>query len=360
VHTTSLQRQDFGSFAEARSVTSNQTPPQSEPPALRITRQNADEILAEREEAGQALLESSEAVAGGTSQASWGVNFVQWCRVTQDALRHIYTTKEVYEEFRRKTSRIRRKAHQSDDKTFANQCEAVSKGVGLLTALRAGLAYVDDPAESTGADAAEARTFSRRVFVVHGRNEGLRDRVALRLERLDFDTVILEDKPSEGLRTLREKIEKYADVGFAVVITSPDDYGRGPDDNDWPSEPDRARQNVLFELGYFAGRLGRDRVVLLHDERVAFPSDLGGVAYVGLDAGGAWKLKLAKERKRPSTTSTSTASEPSAARFAASQQGKQLQFLGGPARGSNSRRPAERFPASPPGCSGRNSASCAA
>ena len=59
----------------------------------------------------------------------------------------------------------------------------------------------------------------------------------------------------------------------------------------------RARQNVVFELGYFIGRLGRNRVCALYAEGVEIPSDYSGVVYTKLDASGAWRLELAKELK---------------------------------------------------------------
>jgi predicted nucleotide-binding protein len=57
----------------------------------------------------------------------------------------------------------------------------------------------------------------------------------------------------------------------------------------------RARQNVIMELGYFIGRLGRVRVCALHKGGVELPSDYQGVLYIEMDPAGAWKAKLAQE-----------------------------------------------------------------
>jgi hypothetical protein len=57
----------------------------------------------------------------------------------------------------------------------------------------------------------------------------------------------------------------------------------------------RARQNVLLELGYFVGRLGRSRVRALMRGDMEVPSDFGGVVYEPFDAGGAWKQALSRE-----------------------------------------------------------------
>lgn len=59
----------------------------------------------------------------------------------------------------------------------------------------------------------------------------------------------------------------------------------------------RARQNVILELGYFFGKLGRPRVCAVYVEGVELPSDIHGVLYVPFDAAEGWRLKLAQEIK---------------------------------------------------------------
>lgn len=131
---------------------------------------------------------------------------------------------------------------------------------------------------------------ARKVFIVHGHDEGARESVARFLEQLKFDPIILHEQANQG-RTIIEKIEAHGDVGFAVILLTPDDVGsvRGGD-----LQP-RARQNVLLELGYFVGRLGRSRVCALKRGDVEVPSDFGGVVYEPFDAGGAWKQALSRE-----------------------------------------------------------------
>lgn len=51
----------------------------------------------------------------------------------------------------------------------------------------------------------------------------------------------------------------------------------------------------LFELGFFVGRLGRDRVALLVEPGVEIFSDFHGVVHHELKQGGGWELGLAKE-----------------------------------------------------------------
>jgi predicted nucleotide-binding protein len=134
-----------------------------------------------------------------------------------------------------------------------------------------------------------------RIFLVHGHDEAVIQTVARFLERLDQEVIILREQPNSG-RTIIEKFEDYADVGFAVVILTGDDRG-GTKDAKADDQKPRARQNVILELGYFLGRLGRDRVCVLYQEGVEIPSDYSGVLYTPLDKAGAWRLDLAKELK---------------------------------------------------------------
>jgi predicted nucleotide-binding protein len=108
--------------------------------------------------------------------------------------------------------------------------------------------------------------------------------------------VILHDQASEG-RTVIEKFEDHAgEATFAVVVLTADDLGKLAGDEESPLDR-RARQNVVFELGFFVGALGRNRVAILYEEGVTLPSDIDGLVYIPLDAQGAWKLPLARELK---------------------------------------------------------------
>jgi Predicted nucleotide-binding protein containing TIR-like domain len=85
----------------------------------------------------------------------------------------------------------------------------------------------------------------RKAFVVHGHDEAARESVARFLERIGFEPIILHEQANQG-RTVIEKIEAHGDVGFAIVLLTPDDEGRLKGGTSQP----RPRQNVLLELGY--------------------------------------------------------------------------------------------------------------
>ena len=55
----------------------------------------------------------------------------------------------------------------------------------------------------------------------------------------------------------------------------------------------RARQNVILELGYFIGRLGRPMVIPLIKDEVEQPSDYHGIVYVPFRD--QWPTELARE-----------------------------------------------------------------
>jgi len=132
---------------------------------------------------------------------------------------------------------------------------------------------------------------SNRVFIVHGHDAEARETVARFLSNVGFEPVILHEQANRG-RTVIEKVEANSDVGFAVVLLTPDDLGRSI--NDAELEP-RTRQNVLLELGYFIAKLGRDRVCALKRGNVVIPSDFAGVVWTEWDSAGAWKTALGKE-----------------------------------------------------------------
>lgn len=133
------------------------------------------------------------------------------------------------------------------------------------------------------------------VFLVHGHDDRSVHETARFLEKLGQKVTILREMPNGG-RTIIEKFEQYSNVGFAVVLLTADDLG-GPKALDSKEFQMRARQNVILELGYFLGRLGRSRVCALHVAGVEIPSDYSGVAFVRLDENGAWRFELARELK---------------------------------------------------------------
>jgi predicted nucleotide-binding protein len=134
------------------------------------------------------------------------------------------------------------------------------------------------------------------VFLVHGKNHHVRDQIDLYLTKeLGLHTCVMEAGAYSG-RTLPEKLEEMAsDCTFAVFILTGDDVLKDAKN----ASLKRARQNVILEVGYFWGALGRrDRVAFLveDDPAMDLPSDIHGIGWIPITSDlGDTKLKLHSE-----------------------------------------------------------------
>ncbi len=165
--------------------------------------------------------------------------------------------------------------------------------IGRLAERVSQLASPVAPIPPVKADESQQNTAKTgHIFLVHGRDDGAKETVARFIERLGLYPIILHEQASIG-KTVIEKLEANSAVSFAVVILSPDDIGGMAGKP--PKLDPRARQNVIFELGYFVGKLGRDKVCTLYKEGVQMPTDYEGVVYTLFDQSGAWRTSLARE-----------------------------------------------------------------
>ncbi|MBI2142157.1 nucleotide-binding protein [Candidatus Woesearchaeota archaeon] len=112
---------------------------------------------------------------------------------------------------------------------------------------------------------------TNKIFVVHGQDHELKEELEGVLKEIGADPIILHKQPDEG-KTIIEKIEKYKDVDYAIILLTPDDIL-------FDSKQEVARQNVIFEFGYFMGCLGRGNVCCIRKQNVSIPSDLDGLIY---------------------------------------------------------------------------------
>ncbi|WP_305113943.1 nucleotide-binding protein [Thomasclavelia cocleata] len=133
---------------------------------------------------------------------------------------------------------------------------------------------------------------NRKVFIVHGHDELLKEKVSNWLYSLELDPIILHKQANRGTRSVIDKIEKYSNVRCAIVLMTADDNGKGKKEEEYKN---RARQNVIFEAGYFIGKLGVENVILLYEEGVEIPGDLGGCIYIKADKNDGWKEQVRME-----------------------------------------------------------------
>lgn len=136
---------------------------------------------------------------------------------------------------------------------------------------------------------------NNKVFIVHGRDSSMRLEVEKYLVKIGLEPVILQEETTGGSQTISSKFESNSDVGFAIVCLTSDD--KGCLKNEFPQEAKlRARQNVIFELGFFMGKLGKEKVVALFDNsQIEIPSDFDGVIYIEFDSASGWHIKLTNE-----------------------------------------------------------------
>ena len=164
---------------------------------------------------------------------------------------------------------------------------------GLETTKAVFLTYLEEMEEE---NSTEPKTVSKanfsysKIFIVHGHDGELKHSVARVIEKQNIEAIILSEKENKG-RTIIEKFEDYSDVSGAICLFTADDLGKSKKD---VTENARARQNVVLETGYFMGKLGRDRVVILADKGIEMPSDLSGVVYTNTSD---WQINLLKELK---------------------------------------------------------------
>jgi predicted nucleotide-binding protein len=114
------------------------------------------------------------------------------------------------------------------------------------------------------------------VFIVHGRSHKDRDELVEIVKELGCTPKVLADEPKDG-GTIIEEFEALAErCVFAFVILTPEDVTADELGNE---EKHRARQNVIFEMGWFFARLGKSRTRLLYRGNIELPSDITGVIY---------------------------------------------------------------------------------
>ena len=135
---------------------------------------------------------------------------------------------------------------------------------------------------------------NKKVFIVHGHDEKLKYEMANWLRSLDLEPIILHLTANMGIKTIIDKIQENSDVRCAIVLMTADDLGKAKAEEDLKP---RARQNVIFEAGYFLGRLGEEHVILLYDNGLEAPGDLAGCIYIEADSYGGWKEQVRTEFK---------------------------------------------------------------
>ncbi|MDR1220366.1 MAG: nucleotide-binding protein [Treponema sp.] len=164
---------------------------------------------------------------------------------------------------------------------------------GLETAILYLKNYLSDSDVQTEQTQKQIPENNENVFIVHGRDEGVKAQVSNLVQKMKLKPIILHEHANKG-QTVIEKFEKHADVKAALVLFTGDDIGKYKDDD---KDEKRPRQNVIFEAGYFMGKLGRKNTIILAEEGLNIQSDLQGYIYIPLDEHRRWHFDLARELK---------------------------------------------------------------
>lgn len=268
-------------------------------PVLLVPRSDAEALIDRQQTAGRHHEAAASDVRTAEAAFEWNRGYKRWRELTAEALRTIYSTEPPVKEFE-SASRPIRLISDNEVGDFRRGVTAIGEALSKLQSLKDRLEFVSVASgvadAGAGSDAlSPANAHAAKVFIVHGRDERLKAQVARVLERAgsDHEVLILHEQPSQG-RTTIEKFEDYAtSADHAVVLLTADDVG-GLNEGEVELKP-RARQNVVLELGFFVGHLGRSHVTVLYEEGVELPSDYLGVLYVPVDAPGAWQFAMVKE-----------------------------------------------------------------
>ncbi|WP_240455134.1 TIR domain-containing protein [Flavobacterium columnare] len=168
----------------------------------------------------------------------------------------------------------------------------IQKQITVLESLIERLSLIPTNDEIVKQDNKSEKKITNKIFIVHGHDNEIKQIVARTLTQIKLEPIILHEQADQG-RTIIEKFEQNSsEVNFAIILLTADDIGKAEKETDYKS---RARQNVVFEMGYFIGKLGRKKVFLLLENGVDKPGDLDGIVYVPIDNADGWKLKLVKE-----------------------------------------------------------------
>jgi predicted nucleotide-binding protein len=253
---------------------------------LRQPREEARKALTARITIGRQLLLSP---IGSPADVELTERVVrQWGDANQNLLRLLFDTADAADQYAERRPRLTIGRPIPHDDRVANIAKTLVFEVAAIEAQLESLGLLHE----VESDAEEVRASVESVFVVHGHDDAAVHQVARFLSSGGLKPRILRELPNAG-KTIIEKFENYATTAYAIVLLTPDDSCS----NDSGHVEKRARQNVILELGYFIGRLGRERVCALYKDGTEIPSDYDGVLFVPFDDKGGWQWTLARELK---------------------------------------------------------------
>ncbi|ABD79977.1 nucleotide-binding protein containing TIR -like protein domain-like protein [Saccharophagus degradans 2-40] len=265
-------------------------------PNLLVPRDNAAKALQERIDKGRALQETNFQSIEQLSDVRAEQD--KWNDYNIEYLSRCFDVPTISEEHSNVSGWAALVMNPSPLQRIKMFKDGIGKQITSLESILERLELIPEPSSTASFSQKATKTSSgdlSSVFIVHGHDDAAKVTVARFVEKLGLKAIILHEQPDKG-QTIIEKFESNAsNVGFAIVLLTPDDIASSkatPEDT-----MPRARQNVVLELGYFCGSLGRDKVCVLYKDEVEIPSDYLGVIYMPFGSGDSWHFKLAREMK---------------------------------------------------------------
>ncbi len=216
----------------------------------------------------------------GALQREYG----KWNEYNNELLKRLFTTEEIFNQYSSWVGSISLRELSLGEKV-AELHKSIDLKIHRLDSIIERLELI--PLRSSSLQAAEqnlgrSKVNTKKVFVVHGHDEVAKANLEIFLKEIGLEPVVLHRQADEGL-TIIEKFEKHSDVGYAFILLTPDEiaYVKSEDDKEDVDRVKeyRARPNVIFEFGYFVGKLSRSKVCCLYTGNVVLPSDMGGIIY---------------------------------------------------------------------------------
>ena len=279
-------------------------------PKLRVSKEEARQKIQAQIEKGQQLL--CRQIRSDDELDKVGIEANNWSKYNTDLLIMLFDTPVPGDEYTNfNYSRLTydeadnifiENPHVSDIHEYRmHEYQATMEdSISSLKGIRDRLELYDEPSETPQRTSGNEEisdtpqsTFGNDVFIVHGHDEAAKHAITEFVRKLGLNPIILDEQANRGQTIIEKFEENTGEVGFAIVLLTPDDVG-APKDKQDEFKP-RARQNVVLELGYFMAKLGRERVCPLLKDEVEKPSDIDGLVYVPMNSSDGWQLKLARE-----------------------------------------------------------------
>lgn len=222
------------------------------------------------------------------SVTSSDTEFIKWHKKVERFLKLYYNEGDEYNDFVNTSFGLLVWTFGTPDSAWIDACADALRETKAVFEVYLEEMQKEDEVDDLANNENKTEYVNNKVFVVHGHDGELKNAIARTLEKQGIEPIILSEQVNLGA-TIIEKFEKNSDVKVAICLFTEDDLGKSKDDDNLKV---RARQNVIFEAGYFIGKLGRENVVLLANREIEMPSDLFGVVYTDNTM---WEIQVLKE-----------------------------------------------------------------